>query len=221
MFRGYVASGLAIRFLIVAGSLALTGPGAAQLGVASIDDFEQCRRDETMVELKMKSCTSVIEDPSRMAAVKAEALLHRGIAREQLGNISAAIADFTEGLKLNPGYRALYHRRGLAYDLAGKRDLAIADFSKAISIDPKDVEALVYRGLSYAEAGDHGRAILDFDAALAEDPKDAAVLAFRGESREALGDRDGAIADYRKSLDIEPGNELAEAGLARLGEKRD
>ncbi len=79
----------------------------------------------------------------------------------------------------------------------------------------------MYRGLSYAEAGDYSRAILDFDAALAIEPDDAAVFAFRGEAREALGDRDKAMEDYRKALSIEPQNELAEAGLKRLGAKRE
>lgn len=212
----------AIQTLALAGITAVLGCSTAwaQIGIVRMDDFEQCRRAETMVELRLKSCTAVIEDISKIAEVRAEAYLNRGIAHEELGNIAAAIADYTEGLKFNPDYRMLYHRRGLAHDLDGKRDLAIADFSQAIRIDSKDVEALIYRGLSYAAEGDHSRAILDYDAALAEEPDDAAVLAIRGESREALGDRDRAIADYRKALELDPENDAAGEGLARLGAER-
>lgn len=210
--------GRAIGALAVAATaVVLAGTAAAQVGIIKSDDFEQCRRAETMVESRLKSCTGVIEDSSRIAEVRAEAYLNRGIAHEELGNVTAAIADYTEGLKLNRDYRVLYHRRGLAYDLEGKRDQAIADFSQAVRIDPKDTEALVYRGLSYAAQGDHNRAILDYNAALAEEPENAIVIAIRGESREALGDRDTAVADYRKALELDPGNEGAEAGLARLG----
>lgn len=219
MFGGYRARGIAI-WLLVAASLVVPVAAAAQIGPSSTDDFERCRRAETLVELKLKACTSVIEDSSRIAEVRAEAYLNRGGAHEELGNISAAIADYTEGMKLNPGNPMLYLRRGLAYDVDGKRELAIADFSQAIRLDPKEVDALVYRGLSHAAEGDHDRAILDYDAALAEEPQDAVVLAIRGESREALGDRDRAIADYRKALELDPRNEAAEAGLARLGAKR-
>lgn len=199
----------------------MAGSAAAQVDMINLDDFERCRRAETLVEQKLKVCTSVIEDSSRIAEVRAEAYLNRGGAHEDLGNISAAIGDYTEGIKLNPGNPMLYHRRGLAYDLDDKRDLAIADFSQAIRLDPKDVEVLVYRGLSHAAEGDHDQAILDYDAALAEEPNDALVLSIRGESREALGDRDRAIADYRKALELDPRNDAAEAGLARLGARRE
>lgn len=194
--------------------------GQVGAGTAAPDDFEQCQRAETMVELRLKSCTNVISDPSRIAEIRAEAYLNRGAAQEDLGDFTRAIEDYTQGLKLNPDYRALYHRRGLAYDHQGKTDLAIADFSHAIRLDPKDTEALVYRGLSYASLGDHDRAILDYNAALAESPDDADILAIRGESREALGDRDRAGADFRKALEIDPENTEAAEGLARLGDRK-
>jgi tetratricopeptide (TPR) repeat protein len=214
-------AGIAIPLLIAVGCIASASAAIAQTGIASTDDFEQCRREETMAELRLKACTAVIEDSSRIDEVRAEAFLNRGMAHAQLGDTSAAIADYTQGLKLNPKNRALYNRRGLAYELEGKRDLAIADFTAALSIDPEDIEALVYRGLSYAEAGDYNQAIVDFDTALALNPNDADVLVFRGETREALGDRDKAIEDYRKALSLDPQNEFAEAGLKRLGAKRD
>ena len=210
------------RVLILAHTsiaVALADTAVAQVDVIRTDELEQCQRGATMLELKLKSCTAVIEDTSRIPEVRAEAYLHRGIAHEELGDIASALKDFTDGLKLNPASRMLYHRRGLAYDQEGKRDLAIADFSQAIRLDPKDVDALIYRGLSYAAEGNHDRAILDYDAALAEDPEDAIVMAIRGESREVLGDHENAIADYRRALELDPDNEAAEAGLARLGAK--
>ncbi|MCL4764720.1 MAG: tetratricopeptide repeat protein [Hyphomicrobiaceae bacterium] len=212
----------AYRIGMLAGAavgMACCGPALAQVGIARADDFEQCRRAETMVELRLKSCTNVIGDTSRLGEIRAEAYLNRGNAHEELGRPADAIEDYTQGLKLNPEYRALYHRRGLAYDREGKTDLAIADFSEAIRLDPKDTEALVYRGLSHAALGDHVKAIPDFDAALAEDPDDAAVLTIRGESREAIGDRDRAIGDFRRALELDPDREEAEVGLARLGAK--
>lgn len=215
--RGTAVQGISrIACLSCAGLLACEA-AVGQVGTARLDDFEQCRRPEAMVELRLKSCTSVIDDSTRITVIRAEAHLNRGIAREELGNLAEAIDDYTQGLKLNPEHRGLYHRRGLAYDQEGKSDLAIADFSHAIRLDPKDVEALIYRGLSYAALGDHHRAILDYDAALDENPDEAAVLAFRGESHEAIGDRERAKADFHRALKLEPGNGDAKAGLARLG----
>lgn len=208
----------AMRMLMAAGLTVGLGPepASAQIDLAQTDSFELCRRPESMPESRLKSCTAVIEDRSRLPEVRAEAYLNRGIAYEDLDNPDHAIADYTEGLKLNPDHRVLYTHRGLLYDLMGKRDLAIADFSQAVRIDPKDTEALTYRGLAYAAEGDHARAILDYDAALAEEPDNAFLLVMRGESREAAGDRARAIEDYRRALELEPGNEEAEGGLARL-----
>ncbi len=212
------AMGQAMRMLMTAGLAAGLGcgPATAQIGLAPTDNFEQCRRPESMAESRLKFCSAVIEDRSRIPQVRAEAFLNRGMAYEDLNDLDAAIADYSEGLKLNSNHRALYNRRGLVYDLKGRRDLAIADFSQVIRIDPKDTEALIYRGLAYAAEGDHTRAILDYDAALSEEPDNALLLVIRGESREAAGDRGRAMEDYRKALDLDPGNEAAEEGLARL-----
>lgn len=205
-----------IRVLTLTAAVLACGVAQAQLGAVNLDDFEQCRRPETLAELRLRSCTGVIDDTSRIGDIRAEAYLNRGIAHEELGQIQRAIEDYTQGLKLNPDYRALYNRRGLAYYDEDKRDLAIADFSQAIRLDPKDTEALIYRGLAYAAQDDHDKAILDYNAALAENPDDAAVVAIRGESREANGDRDRAVADYRRALELDPQNEAAAAGLQRL-----
>ena len=223
MYRQSAAQSASYIGVIAAIAVALScGRATGQVGVGTVtlDDLEQCRRTETMVELRLKSCTNVISDLSRIAEIRAEAYLNRGAAQEDLGKITEAIGDYTQGLKLNPGYRALYHRRGLAYDQEGKTDLAIADFSHAIRLDSQDTEALVYRGLSYASLGDHDRAIQDYNAALADNPDDADILTIRGESREALGDSDRAKADFRRALEIDPENADAAEGLARLGERK-
>lgn len=213
--------GKAIRVLMVAGMVAGLpfGTAIAQVGLVRMDDFEQCRRAETMAELRLKSCTQVVEDTSRIAEVRADGFLNRGVAKEELGDISGAIADYTEGLKLNPSYRQLYHRRGLAYDEQGKADLAIADFSHAIRLEPKDTEALIYRGLTHAAQGDFDRALMDYDTALAENPDDSIALVIRGEIRETMGRSDTAIADYRRALQLDPQNAEAKEGLARLEAK--
>lgn len=207
----------AIRVLMAAAMVASFGWGAVgQIGTAGTDDLDQCRLDETMSELRLKACTRVIEDSQRIADVRAEAFLNRGTAKEELGDIAGAIADYTEGLKLNPNYRQLYLRRGLAYEQDGKRDQAVTDFSQAIRLDPKDAEALIFRGLTYASQGDFGRALMDYDAAIAENPDDDMALVMRGEVREEIGQRESAIADYRRALELNPQNVEAKEGLERL-----
>ncbi len=66
-------AGIAIPLLIAVGCIASASAAIAQTGIASTDDFEQCRREETMAELRLKACTAVIEDSSRIDEVRAEA----------------------------------------------------------------------------------------------------------------------------------------------------
>ena len=189
---------------------------AAQVGIGAADELEQCRLAESMSELRLRACTAIIEDNEQIPDVRAEAFLNRGMAKEELGDVAGAISDYSEGLKLNPNYRQLYHRRGSAYEQQGNPDLAIKDFSQAIRLDPGDTEALVLRGLTYASRGDFERALMDYDAALAETPDDDLVLVLRGELREELGQTESARADYRRALELDPQNAEAKEGLERL-----
>lgn len=197
-------------------------PAAAQIGTIAADDLEQCRLAESMAELRLRACTTVIEDNQQIPEVRAEAFLNRGMAKEALGDIAGAISDYSEGLKLNPKYRLLYHRRGLAYEQQGDPELAIKDFSQAIQLDPTDSEALVLRGLTYASQGELQLALRDYEAALTETPDDDMVLVLRGEVREELGQTESARADYLRALELNPQNTEAKQGLERLSAtKRD
>lgn len=187
--------------------------GAAQ------SDLTACQREESLAENRIETCSRVIADQDQIPEIRAEAYLKRGSAQEDLDNLSEAIEDYTQAIKLNPEYRALYHYRGLAYQRDGKSDLAIADFSEALRLDPQDTEALVYRGLTYASQDAHDKALADYESALAIDPNDPEALTARGESYEAQGQREKALVDFRHALEYDADNEDARDGLQRLGAK--
>ena len=189
----------------------------AQPAGASSDDIADCRREESLPEFRLQSCSNVISNTAQIPEIRADAYLNRGIAQEDLNNLADAIEDYTQAIKLNPEYRALYHYRGLAYDRDGKSDLAIADFSEAIRLDPTDTEALLYRGLAYAAQSDYDKALADYNTALEHDPENEDALSARGETHEARGERDLAIADFRRALELDNDNDEAHNGLQRLG----
>lgn len=193
-------------------ALAWTAPA-----IGGPEDLANCRREESLPEFKLQSCSNVISDTTQIPEIRAEAYLNRGIAQEDLDNLSDAIEDYTQAIKLNPEYRALYHYRGLAYDRDGKSNLAIADFSEAIRLDPTDTEALLYRGLAYAAQGAHDKALADYNTALEHDPENEDALSARGETYEARGERELAIADFRRALELDRDNDEARNGLERLG----
>ena len=84
--------------------------------------------------------------------------------------MAAAIADFTEAIRLNPKSPSTFNRRGLAYRRSGDLARAIDDYTAAIALNP--VYALAYnnRGYVYEAQGRKDDAIADFQAALLLDP---------------------------------------------------
>ena len=59
----------------------------------------------------------------------------------------AAIADFTEAIRLDPKSASAFNRRGLAYRRWGDLARAIDDYTQAITINP--IYALAYNNRGY------------------------------------------------------------------------
>ena len=70
----------------------------------------------------------------RLDSRDAEAICDRGFARSCSGALDMAIADFTEAIRLDPGYSQAYYRRGLAYQKTGDIAKAREDLARARSL---------------------------------------------------------------------------------------
>jgi tetratricopeptide (TPR) repeat protein len=200
-----LSAGLLMAVLSLSGAVA--DPNAENLAA--------CQR-ESDAAARLRLCSKVIDDPSEIEGIRAEALLNRGLAHAAAGEDQSAIADYAAAIKLNPDYGALYQSRGEAYFRSGAAKEAIADFTSAIGLDPRNALALSSRAAVYMHVDDYAAALADFEALLALDPADADALAGRGLIYERKGDTGHAAADYRKALEIEGSNDIAAAGLERL-----
>jgi tetratricopeptide (TPR) repeat protein len=83
----------------------------------------------------------------------------------------AAVADFTDVVKINPDFIQAYIMRGMAYGQMGLSAAAVADFSHVIKVDPKNGNAYYARGREYWAAGDYLKAKEDYDKAVELDPQ--------------------------------------------------
>ena len=187
--------------------------------VAIADAAEQlgiCQTEDTEVKQRLTACDAVIGNLTEPTALRAEALLNRGIMREETGNLTDAIADYAAAIALNPEYPTLYEHRGLAQAKLGRRNAALDDLAAAIRLAPENAELHASRAMVHILLGDHSRALDDLAEAIRIAPNDADYYAQRGQVYLRLGSHAKASADVRKALQLEPDHELATQTLTEL-----
>ena len=133
---------------------------------------------------------SIIAHDRVIALAPTRAMVHfrRGLARAELGQLEAAIADFTREIAVNPQLPGAYVQRGrLVFDTQKDAVRAIADFDSAIAMAPAFAMGWSQRSRVRLQAGDLPGAEQDALKALALDQKDpvakitlAALLDSRG-----------------------------------------
>ena len=137
------------------------------------------------------------------------ALVNRGVARQEEGNLAGAGADFDRVLEMNhASLNGLLNRGSLRAergDAAGAR----ADFEAALAVDSASAVALNNRGALRWADGDLAGAAADFDAAIARQPDYADAWYNRASLRAETGDATGALADFAMSLRLDPANARA------------
>lgn len=128
------------------------------------------------------------------------ALFVRGYARQRLGDLDGAIADYTRSFENNPRSVWACLNRGVAHGQKSDWQTAIVDFNEALRIDPRSSDALVNRGRARQETGDLDGALADYAEALKWSPgavmalnNRATVFAKQNRLREALADLDEAV----------------------------
>ena len=97
-----------------------------------------------------------------LGAEPATEAYQNGVSRLEKQQYDAAIAAFSEAIRLNPKYAVAYCNRGNAYGRKGENDEAVADYTTAIRLNPKDAIAYNKRGICFENKGEHEKAIADF-----------------------------------------------------------
>ncbi len=141
--------------------------------------------------------------------------LRGGLDKVAQGDLTGAIADYNQAIKLNPNLAEAYNNRGLARSNQQNLTRAIADYDRAISINPNLAEAYNNRGLARSNQQNLTRAIADYDRAISINPNLAEAYNNRGLARSNQQNLTRAIADYDRAISINPN--LAQA-YANRGE---
>ncbi|HND52943.1 MAG TPA: tetratricopeptide repeat protein, partial [Pirellulaceae bacterium] len=123
---------------------------------------------------------------------------------QRAGDLSAAIADYSESLKRRPGDLEALLARGAAYCVADDTRHGLADFNEVLNRHPSHVAARFNRGLVYLELDACEAAIEDFSAAIAGDPWNSKLFLSRGRARALLKQYDDALADIDSAIKLDP-----------------
>ncbi|HLI65990.1 MAG TPA: hypothetical protein VKU90_06465 [Caulobacteraceae bacterium] len=191
----------------------VAGTAAAQ----TPQDRHWCEMPGADDDVKIAACTALIASTTVTPAERAAAFDNRSNAERNKGLYDQAIADDDQSLVLNPNVSDAYDHRGIGFAEKGLYAAALADFNQAIVLNAGSASAYNDRAFLRHLVGEDAAALPDVERSLRLAPEDADALETRAEIRERLGQRDLAIEDYRAALRIQPGLQLAEDGLTRLG----
>ena len=160
---------------------------------------------------------------------RAKVLFDQGLANYERKQYDAAIADFSEYLKIRPNIAGAWFNRGLARyyktqaapNEAGYRQAA-ADVSQAIRLDAKQASYWHVRGGIYSQlmavdfVPSRDRAIADYTEAIRLDPKYAAAFRERGIVYERVNRMREALADLNTAIRLDPQNATAHYTRAKV-----
>jgi tetratricopeptide (TPR) repeat protein len=201
----------AVRRLAPAGGAALFAVTLCacsfDLGSFSLSDKEAAPKPQATPTAEI-SAANVSDAP---------ALAAQGQVLARSGKAAEAQAVYDKALALDPyNVQALYGR-GLIYQGEKQHAEAIADFSAAHGLSPQRADPLVARAISYLAQEKVREAAGDLDEAVQSEPNNAQAWSTRGQPYEKLGDKPKASASYSRAIAIQPRDNAARAGLARVG----
>ena len=138
-----------------------------------------------------------------------QALIRRGDAYGQLGDIARGLADLDRAIALAPGYAQGYFHRGLLHARNNEVQAALADYDAAVQRSPRNVGALSSRAAIHSLQGKLDLALRDLDAAIAIDANNPSAYFNRGFAHFTKGDYEKAIADYSAAIRLDDSFGLA------------
>ena len=165
-----------VIYLILFSLFAIQSPTAA----GGLEDAEACIAKVTQrSQLKeaIALCTRARASRELKGGQLVPVYYNRGWAHDELGDLDAAVEDYTRAVTIRPDFLDGYVARGYTLMRQNKLDDAIADYTLALNADPDLFEARFNRGLAYERKGDLQKAGEDYTRARDLRPDDARVKA--------------------------------------------
>lgn len=145
-----------------------------------------------------------------------EAHYNLGALSQMKGNASAALAQFTEAVRIRPSDPTANNALGAVLLASGRVEEAIPHLNAALKERPDYFDAHYNLGNALATQGDFTGALSHFRAAVRLNPQDANAEANLGSALAETGNVKEARLHFERALQIDPKNELARENLEQL-----
>ena len=155
------------------------------------------------------------EDSAAKSPHNPRAHFQLALALYQQGRCDAAEPHFEAASKLGAPDARLFVDWALAEDCLNKPDRALEKLRLASANHPT-AYAYALMGMIYGKQKNYERSLAFLDTALRLNPREDMAYFYRGNVFAATGDSAKAAEDYWRAVQINPDNELAQRGLARL-----
>ena len=126
---------------------------------------------------------------SRSGDDEIDALLTRGVAQMQSGDLDASIATFSSIIERRPDFAEGWNKRATALFLAGELRRSLADCAEVIKRNPAHFGALAGYGQIYFQLEQYDRAIVFWKRALEVNPNLTGVAMSIKATEQLIADR--------------------------------
>ena len=127
-----------------------------------------------------------------------------GSCYERMHNYRAAIASFTEALRLKRNHGPSYTFRSYCYSAIREHNKALDDIGEAIRLDPTSGNAWQSRAYIFAELLEYDSALVSIDSCIKYTDGKHIAIAFKGSVYLAMGRLDEAEAEFLKAQNMDP-----------------
>jgi Flp pilus assembly protein TadD/mono/diheme cytochrome c family protein len=145
-----------------------------------------------------------------------EAHYNLGALLQMSGNVSGALLQFSEAVRIHPEDPIANNALGAALLASGRVEGAIPHLETALLSRPDYFDAHYNLGNALAAQGDFAGALTHFRAAVRLNPQDANAEANLGSAFAETGNQKEARLHFERALQIDPKNELARENLEQL-----
>ncbi len=142
-----------------------------------------------------------------------------GLCRLNMGEIDAALSDFSSALELSPGVEdipSIYSYIGVCYREKEDYTAALEALQKGEEYDTQRTDIHNMMGFCHFKLKNHEQAITHFKKVIDLDPSSAIDYANIGINYRDLGNKDEAIKFFTTALEIDPTLHFAQENLIRL-----